>query len=73
MTIEVSIVPLFLIFIALSVFVIAKAGPGSSDKQRFDPKRIEENILADQIISDQERAYLTELAVLELPRRHLIC
>lgn len=73
MTIAIGVVPLFLIFIALSVFVVAKAGPGSSDRQRFDPRRIQENILSDQLIGDEERAYLSELAVLELPRRHLIC
>jgi len=39
----------------------------------LDCRRITHDMLDDPALSGEERAWLSELAVLELPRRHIIC
>ena len=39
----------------------------------LDCRRITQNMLDDPDLSVEERAWLAELAVLELPRRHIVC
>lgn len=39
----------------------------------LDCRRITRDMLDDPTLSRQEQAWLAELAVLELPRRHIIC
>ena len=70
---EFGVGSLFLIFVAVSALVISKAGSGTSDTQLLDPKKIQQRLMADKTLSADDRAYISELAVLELPRRHLIC
>ena len=40
---------------------------------RYDPARIQQEILEDRTLNDQEREWMQEVAALELPRRHLVC
>ncbi|MEK9677514.1 MAG: hypothetical protein VW169_03900 [Rhodospirillaceae bacterium] len=39
----------------------------------YDANAIQAEILADKTLGDEERAVVEEVAVLELPRRHLVC
>ena len=42
-------------------------------RYRYNPAAIQAEILADDTLTDQERAWMKEVEALELPRRHLVC
>ena len=49
---------------------------GALDNRRerlLDPDRLTQEMFCDPNLTDEERRYLHELAVLELPRRHICC
>ncbi len=51
-----------------------KWGALDNNRQRLlDPDRMTREMLTDPTLSDEERGYLQELAVLDLPRRHICC
>ena len=61
-----------LIAIAIGVAIKWDKRPTPA-RYRYDARAIQAEILADGTLSDEERAYLEEVAVLDLPRRHLVC
>ncbi len=61
-----------LIAVAISIAIKWDKRPTPA-RYRYDANAIQAEILADETLSDEERAYLEEVAVLELPRRHLVC
>ncbi len=61
-----------LIAIAIGIAIKGDKRPTPA-RYRYDARAIQAEILADETLSDEEQAYLEEVAVLELPRRHLVC
>ena len=73
-----------LFFLGIVIFLAAAIGwltgwdtganenPARGD-YRYDPKRIQREILDDQTLTESEREWMQEVAALELPRRHLVC
>lgn len=39
----------------------------------LDPDRLADELINDESLTEQERAYMKEVATLELTRRHLVC
>jgi hypothetical protein len=74
----------FLVFLSLVIVLAAVIGwltggdAGSDgnparDGYRYDPLRIQKEILEDRTLNHRERQWMQEVAALELPRRHLVC
>lgn len=75
--------PIF-VFLGIVILLAAAIGwltgwdidPGENRAKgnyRYDPVRIQNDILKDQTLSEREREWMQEVAALELPRRHLVC
>jgi hypothetical protein len=58
--------------IALGIYVKWDNLP-ESKLATLDPERLARELIEDESLTEEERAYMKEVAALELTRRHLIC
>jgi hypothetical protein len=71
--------PFLLMLAAVSFLTLAAGvltrwdGLPESRPAVLDCRQITHGMLGEPGLSDRERAWLAELAVLELPRRHIVC
>ena len=70
----------FLIFVgAVALLASVTAWLTSWDKgplkarYSYNPEAIQKALMADETLTDEERAWMKEVEALELPRRHLVC